>query len=94
VADKVASPCLSSRIPHGTPVTLEALGRVERGEEVLRKAGLRIFRLRHHGDLARIEVGAGEFDTYDRHADDIVKQLRGIGYTTVERSPTPYGAGI
>lgn len=54
--DKPASPCLSSRIAHGVPVTIERLGKVERGEAFLRSLGFREFRVRVHGDLARIEI--------------------------------------
>lgn len=57
--DKPASPCLSSRIAYGTAVTIGRLAKVERGEELLREAGFREFRVRMHGDLARIEI-AGE----------------------------------
>ena len=58
--DKPASPCLSSRIAYGVPVTIERLSRVERGEEFLRAEGLREFRVRVHGDLVRIEIAAEE----------------------------------
>ncbi len=58
--DKPAAPCLSSRVAHGTPVTIDRLGKVEQGEAVLREAGFREFRLRVHGDIARIEIGESE----------------------------------
>ena len=58
--DKPASPCLSSRIEHGRPVTPEALSAVEAGEDALRKLGFREFRVRHHGDLVRIEIARDE----------------------------------
>lgn len=54
--DKPAAPCLSSRIPYGTPVTSERLRQVEAAERALRDAGFRVVRVRHHGDVARIEV--------------------------------------
>ena len=60
VWDKPASACLSSRIEYGRPVTLEALQAVERGEDVLRAFGFRQFRVRHHGDLVRIEIAREE----------------------------------
>ena len=60
--DKPASPCLSSRIAYGVPVTIERLTKVEKGESLLRKYGFREFRLRVHGELARIEVSPDEFD--------------------------------
>lgn len=57
-ADKPAAPCLASRIPHGTEVTPERLGQVERAEAALHDLGLREVRVRHHGDVARLETGA------------------------------------
>jgi pyridinium-3,5-biscarboxylic acid mononucleotide sulfurtransferase len=60
VWDKPASACLSSRIEYGRPVTREALMMVERGEDALRALGFRIFRVRHHGDIVRIEIGREE----------------------------------
>lgn len=58
--DKPASACLSSRIEYGRPVTAEALTAVERGEDWLRSAGFRQFRVRHHGDIVRIEIAPEE----------------------------------
>src|ERR1700752_322834 len=55
--DKPASACRSSRIEYGRPVTTEALAAVEKGEDALRSLGFRQFRVRHHGDIARIEIG-------------------------------------
>lgn len=58
--DKPASACLSSRIEYGRPVTREALSVVERGEDALRQLGFRQFRVRHHGDIVRIEIATEE----------------------------------
>lgn len=58
--DKPASACLSSRIEYGRPVTREALTAVERGEDALRHLGFRQFRVRHHGEIARIEIARDE----------------------------------
>jgi uncharacterized protein len=58
--DKPAAPCLSSRIPYGSEVTHEKLRQVEAAEKGLRELGFRVLRVRHHGDLARIEVPAAE----------------------------------
>jgi len=55
-----ASPCLSSRIAYGTPVTIEKLRTVDQGEEILRGLGFREFRVRHHGELVRIEIARDE----------------------------------
>ena len=60
VWDKPASACLSSRIAYGQPVTRATLSRVEAGEDVLREMGFRQFRVRDHGDLARIEIAPAE----------------------------------
>jgi pyridinium-3,5-biscarboxylic acid mononucleotide sulfurtransferase len=60
VWDKPASACLSSRIEYGRPVTAEALLVVEQGEEALRQMGFRQFRVRHHGDIVRIEIARDE----------------------------------
>jgi uncharacterized protein len=60
--DKPASACLSSRIEYGRPVTREALDAVERGEDSLRALGFRQFRVRHHGEIVRIEIAREEFD--------------------------------
>jgi uncharacterized protein len=58
--DRPASACLSSRIPYGTPVTIENVKTVERGEEALRQLGFRQFRVRFHGKLVRIEIAKDE----------------------------------
>ena len=60
--DKPASACLSSRIEYGREVTPEALAMVEQGEDALRRLGFRQFRVRHHGDIARIEIARDEMD--------------------------------
>jgi pyridinium-3,5-biscarboxylic acid mononucleotide sulfurtransferase len=60
VWDKPASACLSSRIEYGRPVTRESLSIVEQGEDALRTLGFRQFRVRHHGDIVRIEIAADE----------------------------------
>jgi pyridinium-3,5-biscarboxylic acid mononucleotide sulfurtransferase len=60
--DKPASACLSSRIEYGRPVTREALDVVERGEDAIRTLGFRQFRVRHHGDIVRIEIAREELE--------------------------------
>ncbi|HTK95597.1 MAG TPA: hypothetical protein VL382_08145, partial [Terriglobales bacterium] len=54
------SACLSSRIEYGRPVTREALAQVEQGEDALRALGFRQFRVRHHGDIVRVEIARDE----------------------------------
>ncbi|MGI8639344.1 MAG: ATP-dependent sacrificial sulfur transferase LarE [Pyrinomonadaceae bacterium] len=58
--DKPASPCLSSRIAYGVPVTIERLSKVERGEEILRSMGFREFRVRVHEEIVRLEISPNE----------------------------------
>ncbi len=60
VWDRPASACLSSRIPYGMPVTIEKLSIIERGEAALRQLGFSQMRVRHHGDIARIEIAPDE----------------------------------
>jgi pyridinium-3,5-biscarboxylic acid mononucleotide sulfurtransferase len=60
--DKPASACLSSRIEYGRPVTREALNVIERGEDALRALGFRQFRVRHHGEIVRIEIARDELE--------------------------------
>ena len=60
--DKPASACLSSRIEYGRPVTREALEMVEKGEDALRALGFRQFRVRHHGEIVRIEIAREELE--------------------------------
>lgn len=84
VADKPASACLASRIPVGTSVTPDRLAAVERAEELLRSFGLRQLRVRHHGDLARVEVGADELELARRHEPALAAALRGVGFSRAE----------
>jgi pyridinium-3,5-biscarboxylic acid mononucleotide sulfurtransferase len=58
--DRPASACLSSRIPYGTPVTIENIKTVERGEEEIKALGFRQFRVRYHGELVRLEIAPDE----------------------------------
>lgn len=82
---KPASPCLASRIPYGTPITREALGQVERAEGALRALGLDELRVRHHGDLARIEVPSAQLGalTAEPLRSRVVAGVRAAGYLFV-----------
>ncbi len=88
VADKPSMACLSSRIPTGLEVTEERLTRVERAERLLRTWGFEQFRVRDHGDLARIEVGEDELETaldpdFVRAARDHIADL-GFDHVTLD----------
>jgi pyridinium-3,5-biscarboxylic acid mononucleotide sulfurtransferase len=85
VWDKPASACLSSRIEYGRPVTREALTAIEHGEEALRRLGFRQFRVRHHGDVVRIEIAADELDralTREMFAE-FTRIFKELGFTFV-----------
>jgi uncharacterized protein len=93
--DKPASPCLASRIPYGTPVTSEILSKIAEGERYLKSQGLHQLRLRHHGDIARIEVNADEMDLVIKAEtrQNIVKRLKEIGYLYVTLDLSGYQTG-
>jgi uncharacterized protein len=81
--DKPASACLASRIPYGTPVTLESLKRIERAEAALRRLGPGQLRVRHHGQVARIEVEPGDFALILEQRERVVAELKQLGYAYV-----------
>ncbi|PZC45823.1 MAG: uncharacterized protein C1O27_002198 [Chloroflexi bacterium] len=82
-ADKPAQACLSSRIPYGTAVTVEALHQIAKAEAVLRGLGFRRFRVRHHDSIARIEVEPSDLPVLLEQREDIVLQLKALGYAYV-----------
>ena len=93
--DRPAAPCLSSRVEYGRPVTREVLEQVERGEESLRQLGFREFRVRHHGELARVEIARGELQralTMEM-LDAITAQLRKAGFQYVTLDTTGFRSG-
>ena len=94
-ADKPAMACLASRIPYGTPVTADVLAQVERSEEVLRRAGFAQCRVRHHGEVARIEVAVAELPRLLEPAlrEELVRQIREAGYRYVTIDLQGYRTG-
>jgi uncharacterized protein len=83
VWDKPAAACLASRIPHGTPVTMGTLSQVGTAEELLRALGFRQLRVRHYGDLARIELPDEELDGAIRRRAEITAAVKRAGYRFV-----------
>ena len=81
--DKPAGACLASRIPYGVAVTVGALGSVQRAEAALRALGLRQLRVRHHGDVARVEVDPAELDQAFRLRQEVAGAVRSAGYAYV-----------
>jgi uncharacterized protein len=95
VWDRPAAPCLSSRVEYGRPVTRAVLEQIERSEDTLRMLGFREFRVRHHGDLARVEISRAEMDrvlTLDM-LDRISAALRGAGFQYVTLDCTGFRSG-
>ena len=93
--DEPASACLSSRIPYHSAVTGEKLRMIERAERVLRDFGFRVCRVRHHEDLARVEIGADELPRAlepDLTAR-IVAAIQALGYRQVTIDPRGYRMG-
>ena len=83
VWDKPASPCLSSRVPHGTAISPELLAQVEKAEDVLVKLGFRQFRVRHHGDIARVEVPPTDLPRALEQREALVAGITAAGYRFV-----------
>lgn len=95
-ADAPAQPCLSSRIPHGTPVTLEALGMIERAEGFVRSLGFRVFRVRHlaeEGPRARVLIAPEEMGKLDGCREALLNGVAAAGYRSVEIDPVGYRSG-
>jgi uncharacterized protein len=91
--NKPSFACLSSRIPHGTQVTVAALRQIEAAERALKDIGFRQVRVRHHGDVARIEVEAGEIARLVDERDRVVELLRATGYKFVSVDLEGYSTG-
>lgn len=90
-ADAPAQPCLSSRIPHGTPVTARALAMIERGEELVRSLGFNVFRVRHLADAhARVQIAPAEMPRLAPVNAALVTGLQAVGYAEVEIDPAGY----
>jgi uncharacterized protein len=97
-ADAPAQPCLSSRIPWGTPVTAGALDMIERGEASVRALGFRVFRVRHiatgiatpQGAVARVQIAQEEMPRLPAIERELTAGLLAVGYTGVEIDPAGY----
>jgi uncharacterized protein len=94
-AELPASPCLASRLPYGTPVTAEALRRVERAEAALRALGIRELRVRHLGEMARVEIAVEELPGLERPGarEAVERAVREAGYAAVTIDPEGYRRG-
>ena len=93
--DRPASACLASRVPYGTAVTPDLLRQIERAEQELRDLGFSQFRVRAHGDLARVEIDRNELSRAlaAEMADRIAARVRAAGFARVEIDPKGYRQG-
>jgi pyridinium-3,5-biscarboxylic acid mononucleotide sulfurtransferase len=93
--DRPAAPCLSSRVEYGRAVTRAVLEQVEKAEESLRALGFREFRVRHHGELARVEIARGELEgaLTLKMMDAITAALKQAGYAYVTLDCTGFRSG-
>ena len=93
--DKPASPCLSSRIAYGIPVTIERLSAVDRGEEIMRSIGFREFRVRHHDNLVRIEIAPSELPRALRVeiVNELARRFSKLGFKYVTLDLEGYRSG-
>jgi uncharacterized protein len=92
-ADKPSMACLSSRVPYGTPITIESLRQIEEAERLLRGLGLGQLRVRHHRDTARIEVDPDDFAVVIERRHEIVAGLKALGYVYVALDLEGYRTG-
>ena len=94
-ADRPASPCLASRLPHGTPVEPWALERVDRAERALKGLGYRVLRVRHHGELGRVQIAGDELGRAlsAEGTRAIVEAVHAAGYERVEIDREPFRSG-
>ena len=91
--DKPANACLSSRIPQGTPVTVALLDQVGRAESALRRLGFSQIRVRHHGDIARLELDPAELARAVEEREAITDAIRGVGYRYVTLDLAGFSSG-
>jgi len=93
--DKPALPCLASRIPYGNAITPEKLSVVDQGENILRGFGFRIFRVRHHGDMVRLEIAPRELPKALNltMAEILVKEFKTLGFKYVTLDLEGYRSG-
>lgn len=94
-ARKVASPCLASRIPYGMPVEPATLARIDAAERAVRALGYAELRVRHHGDLGRVEIARADLTRARRAAQRsaIEQAVRSAGYERAQLSDQPFRSG-
>lgn len=91
--DKPAAACLSSRIPYGTRISLDVLSQVEQAERKLHELGFRQLRVRHHEQIARIEVPPEDFERVMTHREEIIQGLKSAGYDYITLDLSGFRSG-
>lgn len=93
--NKPSNACLASRVPYGTPLTNEILKQVDAAEGILRGKGFSQFRVRHHGDLARVELLPGEMEQIMTPSvrESVIEQFKQLGYAYVALDLRGYRTG-
>ena len=92
-ARKASFACLGSRFPTGTRIDVESMTQIEKAEAILRARGYRQYRIRHHGDLCRIEIDPLDFDKLMNERTEIVDAVRKTGYRFVTLDLSGYSMG-
>lgn len=83
ISNKPAAPCLATRFPYGTRLSMDALRKVEQGEKILKEQGFYNIRLRVHEEIARIEVDSRDLQRLLDHRKEIISRLKELGYTYI-----------
>jgi uncharacterized protein len=95
-AAKPASPCLASRIPYGTPVDADTLARIDRAEQAVKALGYGVLRVRHHGELGRLELDGGDLGAVlgsQTLRAELETAIRSAGYARAEVAERPFRSG-
>jgi pyridinium-3,5-biscarboxylic acid mononucleotide sulfurtransferase len=92
-ADKASFACLGSRFPTGTPIDLDKMRQIEAAEELLKQRGYRQYRVRHHGNLCRIETDEAELERLVAGRAELVPAIKALGYRFVTLDLTGYVTG-
>jgi uncharacterized protein len=92
-AEKPASPCLASRLPYGTEVTPAALARIDRAEQGLKALGYRVLRVRHYGEVGRVELAGDELERALAQPGPVIEAVLRAGYRRAEINRRPFRSG-
>lgn len=92
-AEKPASPCLASRLPYGTAVDPAVLEQVDRAELALKRLGYRVLRVRHYGDVGRVQIAADELERARGEREAVLAAVRAAGYEDAVLDERPFRSG-